>query len=59
MKKRDASDGSSEEYWAMNASLTQLMKEVKFEVICIMSELFFFVLAKACASSRGNTGWAA
>jgi len=29
------------------------------EIICIMSELFFFVLAKACASSRGNTGWAA
>jgi hypothetical protein len=43
----------------MNESLTQLMKEIKFKVICIMSELFFYVLAKACASSRGNTGGAA
>ena len=30
-----------------------------FEVIYIMSELLFYVLAKSCASSRGNTGGAA
>lgn len=58
-KKRDASDGSSEEYWAMNESLTQLTKEIKFEVNYKMSEKLFYVLAKACASSRGNTGGAA
>jgi len=59
LKKRDASDGSSEESWAMNESLTQFMKELKLEIICIMSELFFYVLAKSCASSRGKTGGAA
>lgn len=58
-KKRDASDGSSEEYWAMNESLTQLTKEIKFEVNYKMSDKLFYVLAKACASSRGNTGGAA
>lgn len=58
-EKRDASDGSSEEYWAMNESLTQLTKEIKFEVNYKMSDKLFYVLAKACASSRGNTGGAA
>jgi hypothetical protein len=43
----------------MNASLTQLMKERKVKVIYKLSELLFYVLAKACASSRGNTGGAA
>jgi hypothetical protein len=43
----------------MNESLTQLTKEIKFEVNYKMSDKLFYVLAKACASSRGNTGGAA
>jgi len=43
----------------MNESLTQLMKERKVKSDGKMSDYFFYVLAKACASSRGNTGGAA